>query len=252
MLDQLEQKQVVKDYWEHRSSTFDDSPGHVLSSEKEKKAWKNLLEKKLGSANRVLDVGAGTGFLSFILAEMGYEVVGVDVSRNMIDRAKEKAENKRLKIDFRVDDAEKLSFEDNSFDAVVNRAVLWTLPDPEKAVREWKRVLKPDGKLCFFLHEPLTGIGNNARKQLSNLLVLLLERRNPWNSLYNGSKGKLPFNGGVEPATVVDLLEKVGFEQISTESTDEIRELKRENLSFPYKIAQNHSQYCYSALKLNR
>ncbi len=248
----LEQKQMVKDYWEHRSSTFDDSPGHVLSSKREERAWKNLLEKKLGNVNRVLDVGAGTGFLSLILAEMGHEVVGVDVSKNMIDRAKDKAKNKGLKIDFRIDDAENLSFEDNSFDAVVNRAVLWTLPDPEKAVREWKRVLKPDGKLCFFVHEPLTGVVNKARKQLSKFLVLSLERRNPWNSLHNGSKGKLPFNGGVEPTKVVNLLEKVGFEQISAESTDEIRELKRKNMSFPYKIAQNHSQYCYSALKPNR
>lgn len=251
MLEKLDQKQVVKDYWEHRSSTFDDSPGHVLSSKREETAWKDLLKKKLGKANRVLDVGAGTGFLSLMLAEMGYEVVGVDVSKNMIDRAKGKAEKKGLKIDFRVDDAENLSFEDNSFDAVVNRAVLWTLPDPEKAVREWKRVLKPDGKICFFVHEPHAGIVNNARKQLSKFLVLALERRNPWKSL-KGSKGKLPFNGGFEPTKVVNLLEKVGFEHISAESTDEIRELKRENMSFPYRIAQNHSQYCYSALKPNR
>ena len=46
---------------------------------------------------------------------------------------------------------EKLIFEDNSFDAVINCRVMWTLPDPESAVKEWMRVLKPGGRIISFM-----------------------------------------------------------------------------------------------------
>lgn len=247
-----ETKRRIKDYWNIKSSTFDNSPGHVVNSGKEKDAWKYLLENKLGNeVERVLDVGVGTGLLSLILAEMGYDVVGIDISERMLNEARRKAEEQGVKIDFRVGDAENLPFKDESFDAIVNRAVLCTLPKPEEAIREWKRVLKPDGRVCFFLHEPHgDGISYYFRRQLRNLLVLLAERRNPWNSLYDGKLGvELPFRGGVEPAAVVNLLKRVGLEKVSAEPTDELEKVRSEKMPLRYKIAHNHSQFCYTALK---
>ncbi len=145
-----EDKQVIRDFWNYRSQTFDKSPGHYAASKEEEEAWKVLLRSKLGNAEKILDIGSGTGFLSLILADMGYGVVGIDLSEKMITRASAKAREKGLPIAFHQDDAENLGFENNSFDAIVNRAVLWTLPHPDIAVREWMRVLRPGGKLCFF------------------------------------------------------------------------------------------------------
>jgi ubiquinone/menaquinone biosynthesis C-methylase UbiE len=246
-----ETKNRIRDYWDERSYTFDNSPGHVIRSESEEEAWKVLLKEKLGEVEKILDAGAGTGFLSILLAKMGYNVVGVDISEKMLERAKEKAEENAVKVDFRIGDAQSLPFKDEFFDAIVNRAVLWTLPDPENAIREWKRLLKPEGKLCLFLHEPhARGVSQTLRRQIGNLLILLVERRNPWNSL-DGKKGiHLPFKGGVEPAVIVNLLEKVGFESVSAEPMEEIGKLQRQKMSLRYKIAHsNHFQFCYTAIK---
>ncbi len=249
-------KEGVKEYWDERSSTFDLSPGHVMGSKEEKEAWISLFQDKFGKGiQKILDIGAGTGFLSLILAEMGYDVVGVDFSEEMLERAKKKAADQglKLKVEFKLDDAEALSFKSESFDAIVNRAVLWTLPNPKEALSEWKRVLKPGGKLCFFLHEPHhNGLTQRFRRQFGNVLILFIERRNPWYSLYNKKSGvELPFRDGAEPSAITMLLEDAGFEHISAEPMHEISRLKTENMSLCYRIAHNHNhiQYCYIAVK---
>lgn len=247
-------KKKIKDYWNERSSTFDLSPGHVIGSREEEEAWKSLFQDKFGDGvQKILDVGTGTGFLSLILAEMGYDVVGVDVSEKMIEKAKKKAVNRGLKVEFKLGDAEDLPFENGSFDAIVNRAVLWTLPRPRKALAEWRRVLKPGRKLCFFLHEPhYDGITQRFRRQLGNILILLMEKRNPWHFLYHNKKLgiELLFRDGMEPSVITKILEDTGFELISAEPMEEIDMLKRENMPLRYKITtSNHIQYCYTAVK---
>jgi ubiquinone/menaquinone biosynthesis C-methylase UbiE len=128
-----EAKTIVKSYWDQQSSTFDMSPGHVASSKREEDAWKALLQEKIGSREKmVLDIGVGTGFLSIMLAEMGYNVVGIDLSEAMIKIARKKIDDRDLKIRLELVDAESLSFEDESFDAIVNRNVLSQLPTLEK------------------------------------------------------------------------------------------------------------------------
>ena len=245
-------KDKVKDYWNERSSTFDLSPGHAIGSREEREAWVSLFQDKFGKGIRkILDIGSGTGFLSLILAEMGYDVVGVDISEEMLENAKKKTVDRGVKLEFKLGDAEALPFKSGFFDAIVNKAVLWTLPNPKKALVEWKRVLKPGGKLCFFLHEPHhDGITQPFRRQLGNVLILCIERRNPWHSLSNKKLGvELPFRGGVEPSVITELLEDAGFEQVSAEQMHEISRLKTEKMPLCYRIAHNHIQYCYTAVK---
>jgi ubiquinone/menaquinone biosynthesis C-methylase UbiE len=245
-----ETKSTIKSYWDRRSSTFDMSPGHTLSSKREEDAWKSLFLDKIGQGEkRVLDVGVGTGFLSIMLAEIGYSVVGVDLSEEMIKKARKKIDARGLKVRLEVGDAEDLSFEDGSFDAVVNRAVLWTLPNPKKALTEWKRVLKPGGTLCFFLHGPHSnGLSHRLTKQFTNSIILARERRNPWKSLYDSID--LPMGGGVESTVVIDLLKKVGYIEVKSDPMIEIGEMKSENMPWYYRISsQKNTQYCYSCRK---
>ncbi len=250
-------KTIIRNYWDERSLTFDLSPGHVIANEKEEKAWKSLFQEKIGGgAREILDIGTGTGFLSIMLAEMGYRVVGLDLSEEMIGRARKKARNRGVEVEFKPGDAENLPFGTGSFDAIVNRAVFWTLPDPKKALFEWRRVLKPGGRLCFFLHESRTdGITDRFRRQLGNLVILALERRNPWNQLHNSGKFgvELPFRGGVEPPVITKLLEESGFEEVAAEPMVEIGRLKREGMPMWYKISSGrHLQYCYTAVNPDR
>jgi ubiquinone/menaquinone biosynthesis C-methylase UbiE len=248
-----ETKAAIKSYWDRRSSTFDLSPGHTLSSKREEDAWKALFRNKIGQGNKlVLDVGAGTGFLSIMLAEIGYSVVGVDLSEDMIKNAQRKMDARGLKVRLELGDAEDLPFEDESFDALVNRAVLWTLPDPKKALSEWKRVLKPGGTLCFFLHGPHSkSQSHQLSKQLTNLVILARERRNPWQSLYDSVD--LPMGGGVDSSIVIDLLKKVGFIDVSFNPLSDIAKMKHENMPWLYRISsQMNPQNCYSCRKAQK
>lgn len=214
--DRVETKDVITARWDRSSKTYDSRPGHGIQSEREKEAWISLLNRSLGNEPlNVLDVGCGTGVISLILSEMGHNVTGIDLSEGMLKRAKEKAYKQNLRAEFRLGDAENLSFEDGSFDAVINRHLLWTLLNPERAVAEWKRVLKPDGKLII-----IDGNGNNRNSMrrriwryfVSMPLILLTERRCPYRGHYDrGIEGQLPMKQRKRPEADVKLLENLGF-----------------------------------------
>jgi ubiquinone/menaquinone biosynthesis C-methylase UbiE len=100
---------------------------------------------------RVLDAGCGTGPVARrIAARPGIgEVVGLDPSPTLIERAKELAAG-LPRIRFEVGDARQLGFGDAAFDVVVFHTVLCHIPEPEPALAEARRVLKPGGWLAVF------------------------------------------------------------------------------------------------------
>lgn len=103
-----------------------------------------------GLSGKVLEVGVGTGRnLKYYPA--GCSVVGIDNSKGMLERAREKATDMK-NFTFILMDAENLEFPDNSFDYVATTFVLCTIPDPVKALKEMKRVLKPSGELIALEH----------------------------------------------------------------------------------------------------
>ncbi|AKB57884.1 class I SAM-dependent methyltransferase [Methanosarcina barkeri] len=103
-----------------------------------------------GLSEKILEVGVGTGRnLKYYPA--GCRVIGIDKSERMLRRAQEKAES-RKNITLYPMDAERLEFPDNSFDYVVITFVLCTIPDPVKALKEMRRVLKPSGELIALEH----------------------------------------------------------------------------------------------------
>jgi ubiquinone/menaquinone biosynthesis C-methylase UbiE len=81
--------------------------------------------------------------------QAGFRVTGIDLSGEMIARAKRHPAKRHLPVDFVTGDAESLAFEDNAFDVLVSRNLLWALPPPEKALKQWRRVVKPDGRLVI-------------------------------------------------------------------------------------------------------
>lgn len=85
-----------------------------------------------------------------ILAEAGYHVDAVDYTEGMLEKAKENAGELCRNIHFQRMDAQKLEFEDNTFDVVISRNLTWNLEHPDVAYREWVRVLKVGGKLLNF------------------------------------------------------------------------------------------------------
>ena len=137
----MEIKEMIRDYWDYRSEIY--STGIVEYSE-ERTAWKNMLSSALNRREQleILDVGTGPGQLALMFAEMGHRVTAVDLSTNMLDKARKNALKRSLDINFIQGDAEDLQFPDMQFDVVSSKFLLWTLPDPQKALSEWGRVLK--------------------------------------------------------------------------------------------------------------
>ena len=100
---------------------------------------------------RILDVACGTGS-NFQHFPVGSDVTGVDLSEGMLDVARSTAEDLGLNVDLRVMDAEALNFDDNSFDTVVSAISTCTFPNPVQALKEMKRVCRPDGRILLLEH----------------------------------------------------------------------------------------------------
>jgi len=106
------------------------------------------------SSGQVLDVGCGPGRLAVHLARQapGLTVTGIDISSDMIELARRRAEVSNLsdRVHFQVADVGALPFPDNQFDLVVSTLSLHHWPDPVRGLVEIRRVLKPAGQACIY------------------------------------------------------------------------------------------------------
>src|SRR3954468_735294 len=102
-----------------------------------------------------LEIGAGTGYFSLHLLKAGIvgEATATDISPGMLEALEANAERLGLEVATKVCDAERLPFDDGSFDLVFGHAVLHHIPDLDRAFREFRRVLRPGG-VVFFAGEP--------------------------------------------------------------------------------------------------
>lgn len=106
---------------------------------------------------RVLDVGCGEGTNTRLLADLGAQVVGIDISAGMIAAAREHEAAERRGIEYHATSGKDLSrFADISFDAVVSTMAMMDMADYAGCVREVARVLKPGGPFQFSITHPCT------------------------------------------------------------------------------------------------
>jgi len=120
----------IRDYWDRDSDTYDETRSHAISDPLEASAWRQALADALPEpGSKVLDVGAGTGALSLLAAELGYEVTALDLSPGMLGRAELKARERGLEERMRFVVGSGTEATEGPFDAVMERHVLWTLPD---------------------------------------------------------------------------------------------------------------------------
>ncbi len=99
---------------------------------------------------RVLEVGVGTG-ISLPLYAPNVRIFGTDISEAMLKKAEQRVAQSRLKNieGLAVMDAENLEFPDNSFDVVMAQYVVTAVPNPEAALDEFARVVRPGGELII-------------------------------------------------------------------------------------------------------
>ena len=139
----------IRDWWNADAEVYDRAPSHAASDPVEAAAWRAALGDALPSIPaRVLDVGAGTGAMSLLAAELGHDVTALDLSPAMLDQARAKAMARGVGLAFVVGRAEEPPT--GPFDAVMERHVLWTSPDPTETLRAWHGVVRPGGRLVLF------------------------------------------------------------------------------------------------------
>jgi SAM-dependent methyltransferase len=135
-------------WWDADAHVYDNAPGHALSDPLEAACWRRVLEATLPHAPAaVLDAGTGTGSIACLAAELGHTVTGVDLSDGMLAQARTKASARGLDITFVHGPAETPPA--GPFDAIVERHVIWTLPDPVGALRAWRACCVPGGRLVL-------------------------------------------------------------------------------------------------------
>lgn len=210
----IDRKDQIRNYWSKRSHDFADLRVKELNSPMAER-WLNEIRSHIpeGKPLRILDIGTGTGFFAFLLESMGHCVTGIDLTPSMIEEAKKVGRNLGSSAHFRVMDAERLLYKDESFDMIITRNLTWTLPNPGNAYMEWYRVLKPGGIMLNFDgnygKETFAGDEdklpeNHVHKAIGNDLMRECER----------IKNQLEISYHVRPAWDVEILEKAGFDKL--------------------------------------
>ena len=166
----------------------------------------------LKSGETVLDLGSGAGFDCFLAARAVGEsgaVIGVDMTPDMINKARQNAENAGFtNVEFRLGEIEHLPLADATVDVIISNCVINLSPEKEQVFRESFRVLKPGGRLAISDVVATATLPDHIKNDLAM------------------------YSGCVSGASTVDSLEKmlaaVGFENIRLQPKDESREFIRE------------------------
>lgn len=247
----METKEMIRNYWDYHSEVY--STGIVEYSEEERTAWKNMLSSTLDRRENleILDVGTGPGQLALMFAEMGHHVTAVDLSANMLEKARKNALKRSLDINFIQGDAEDLQLPDMQFDVVSSKFLLWTLPNPQRALSEWKRVLKKDGMIIAIDGDWFSsGIFLKSIRTISDGIRSIKERNfhNPFKQNYNLIKNDLPLYS-LKPDRVFGFLNDAGFEKINIERMDALCRSARKKGNLLDKLDYIHPIYFIKAVK---
>lgn len=218
----MRQEEMLQKNWTDSSFQYSKSVEEELNCFK-RKAWTDLIAENAGGKKtmKVLDVGTGPGFFAILMSLAGHDVTAIDCTDAMIQQAKFNAEKFGAHADFRVSDTQALDFPDASFDLVLSRNAVWTIIDAEKAYREWRRVLKPGGRLLvfdanwnirFFREEKM----RQYQKDLEEFHKLYPEDALPYYSEEMESFRKsMPMCARLRPQWDLDTLIRVGFQKIA-------------------------------------
>lgn len=123
----------------------------------------------IGAGDRVLDVACGTGNAAIPAAASAAEVVGVDLTPEMLEVARRRAADAGVDVEWVEGDAEELPYADGEFDAVLSTFGVQFAPRHEVVADELSRVLRPGGRLGLVAWTPEGAIGDFFRTVSAHL-----------------------------------------------------------------------------------
>jgi ubiquinone/menaquinone biosynthesis C-methylase UbiE len=140
----------IRQYWDDIAPEYDSHPDHGLLESDMRAAWKDLLRTWLPTTpSTVADLACGTGTMSVLLAELGHQVIGVDLSSEMVALARAKTAPFGAAVELAEGDVSAPPLPPASADVVFARHILWTLPDPTEALRRWTELVRPGGRMVL-------------------------------------------------------------------------------------------------------
>lgn len=202
--------ETIRSYWDQDAHTYDLAPQHQPTNAAVRAAWTATLERLLPVAPaRVLDCGAGTGFLSLIAARLGHHVTALDLSPAMLSRLEQSARTEGLAIEVVEGPADR---PEGIFDAVMERHLLWTLPDPARALAAWRSVV-PAGRLLLVESlwgavDPVERLRGWARRSLGRVRGAAAEHHAEYPAEIRAA---LPLGRGTSPERLVELVGESGW-----------------------------------------
>lgn len=225
----------IRAYWNDDAATYDLAAQHRPRSPFVRAAWTAALDRLLPPPPaRVLDCGAGTGFLSLIAARLGHQVTALDLSAAMLAHLRHAATREGLPIEIVEGPADR---PDGEFDVVMERHLLWTLPDPEGSLRAWRNVA-PGGTLVLVESlwgdvDPIEHAKGTLRRRLRRLRRGLPDHHAEYPEQLRAA---LPLGSGTSPAALVDLVASAGWQQVEITRLADIEWAERMDLPIPERL----------------
>lgn len=211
-------KDEIRAYWSKRAETFDLSYGHKIRSRGEFDAWSRLIARHapIAPGDRVLELASGTGEITRVLLGFGCSVDAIDLCEPMIERAR--AKHAGAAVRFHLGDAENTMMPDDRYDLVICRHLVWTLIDPEAALSDWLRVLKPGGRLVVIDGD---WVNRSWKARLLQRLSALVDRFAGAPSLWDEEAHRrimrgVFFRDGLKAPALQAMLQAAGFTDIRT------------------------------------
>ena len=237
----------IRAAWTHGASDYDLDRGHGHMTPVVEDAWLSVLRATLGEQPRdVLDVGCGTGFLTVLLAKLGHRVTGVDLTPAMLERGAERMKLAGVQATLLEGNALELPVGADSFDAVVSRHVLWTMPEPGQAFSEWIRVTRPGGEVLWFdgLQRP-TSPRTKARSFAALGAKKLARTPDRAHGHHYGAEtaAHLPFRGITSTEPIRNLLAEMGVEGVSCKALPALTTAERSAMELHKRLAPGSTRY---------
>ena len=238
----------IRRWWDADAATYDHTPSHAATDPVEAAAWRAALLRFLPPPPaKVLDVGAGTGAMTLLAAELGFRVTALDLSDEMLGRARLKAAVRGLDVDFHVGSGSEPP--PGPFDAVMERHVLWTTMDPVGTLEAWRRVTTPGGRLVLFegVWRPGDSLGR-ARQSVADRVRKMRGEGHDHHGEYDEEMlASLPLARLTSPGPLLEAVDEAGWQAVRLERIRDVEWVRQQHAGVSGRIAGVAPQFAVVA-----
>ena len=171
----------------------------------------------------------------------------------MLSKAKEKAEKAGFhNVTFTIGDAEDTKEPADQYDVVINRHLVWTLPHPEKAIKEWKRVLKPGGRLVIMEGNwHYNRLSDRIQVFFGKCLITLVEHRNAFSNdgdYDKDTKEELPMMKSRNARRLAQMVQNAGL-KVTVIPMTEVDRAEKQAMPLRYRLLNPHKRITVIGVK---